>query len=151
MMKAWPRRDTRGSTSVEFAVVGMALCLITFGIIEAGLLFWVKTGMQLTAAMTARCGAIGYTYSNANNIANFACTNTSTTQNYAVSTIASTWSLTGITTSDVTLNGTNGKVTTCNGFTGNFFSVSLSHSFTNLPPPFGNISTLSTTACYPMP
>jgi Flp pilus assembly protein TadG len=147
------RRDTRASTAVEFAVVGWMLCMVTFAIVETGLLWWLKSGLQLTASMTARCGAIGYTYATSN----FLCTNTSTTQNYAVN--FATGNLTGnynpswlfanmITTADVTVNG---RVTTCNGFAGHFFSVSISSGFFRfLPPPLGNYTTLSTNACYPM-
>jgi hypothetical protein len=45
----------------------------------------------------------------------------------------------------------NGRVTVCNGFTGNFFSVSIiSNFFQFLPPPLGNFSSLTTNACFPM-
>jgi Flp pilus assembly protein TadG len=145
-------RDKTGSSTVEFAVVGWLLCMVTFAIIETGLLWWLKSGLQLTASMTARCGAMGYTY----NTSNFLCTNTSTTQNYAVNYALGLlgtngnvpWVMTNmITTNSVTVNG---KVSSCNGFTGNFFSVSISSSFfASLPPPLGNYA-LSTTACYPM-
>jgi Flp pilus assembly protein TadG len=136
--------DTRGSTSVEFAVVGMLLCLVTFGVVETGLLWWLKSGLQLTASLTARCGAVGYTYGTSK----FLCIDTLTTQNYAVAT-AQTWLIPGmITASNVTVNG---KVTSCNGSTGNFFSVSISSGyFQSLPPPLGNYTSLSTTACFPM-
>ena len=144
MSLAWPRRDRRGSTAVEFAIVGWMLCMVTFAIVETGLLWWLRTGMQAAASMTARCGAIGYTY----NTANFVCTNTTTTQNYAVNAMGG-WTLpSAIATSDVTVNG---RVTSCNGFTGNFFSVSISHTFANLPPPLGSYGALTTNACYPMP
>jgi Flp pilus assembly protein TadG len=138
------RRDKRGSTAVEFAVVGWMLCMVTFGIVETSLLWWLKTGMQAAAAAAARCGAIGYTY----NTSNFLCTNTTTTQNFAVTT-AQNWTYTPIIVNgDVTVNG---KVTSCNGFTSDFFSVHIAHTFFALPPPLGNYTTLSTTACYPMP
>ena len=138
------RRDTRGSTMVEFAIVGVLLCLVTFGVIETGLLWWLKSGLQLTAALTARCGAMGYTY----NTSNFLCTSTSTTQNYAV-TSSQAWLFPGmITVANVTVTG---KVASCNGFSGNFFSVSVTSSFFQLlPPPLGNYAALSSTACFPM-
>ncbi len=143
-MRRWLRRDTRASTTVEFAVVGTMLCLVTFGMVETGLLWWLKSGMQLTASLTARCGAIGYTYQTSN----FVCTNTSTTQNYAVATSQSWLFPNMITSANVTVNG---RVTTCNGFTGNFFSVSISSGFfQTLPPPLGNYASLQTSACYPM-
>lgn len=139
---------------MEFAIVGWMLCMVTFAIIETGLLWWLKSGMQLTASMAARCGAIGYTYGTSN----FLCTNIPTTQNYAVN--YAIGNLVGnynppwlfpnmITTANVIVNG---RVTTCNGFTGNFFSVSINSDFFRfLPPPLGNYASLSTSACYPMP
>jgi Flp pilus assembly protein TadG len=138
------RRDTRGSTAVEFAVVGSLLCLATFAIVETGLLWWLKSGMQLTASLTARCGAIGYTYGTAN----FICVDATTTKNYAVTTSQSWLFPNMIAAGNVTVNG---RVATCNGFTGNFFSVSISSSFfSTMPPPLGNYTTLATSACYPM-
>jgi Flp pilus assembly protein TadG len=138
------RHDKRGSTTVEFAIVGWMLCMVTFAIVETGLLWWLKTGMQAAASAAARCGAIGYTF----NTANFLCTNTTTTQNFAV-TSAQTWTYQPvITNADVTVNG---KVSNCNGFSHNFFSVTISHTFFALPPPMGNYTSLATTACYPMP
>jgi len=114
--------------------------------------------MQLTASATARCGAMGYTYSNANNLANFLCTNTTTTQsyavNYAIGNVAGNpsppWLVANmIATANVTVNG---RVTSCDGFTGNFFSVSITSGFFQfLPPPLGNYINLATSACYPMP
>jgi Flp pilus assembly protein TadG len=129
---------------VEFAVAGWMLCMVTFGIVETGLLWWLKSGMQLTASLTARCGAIGYTYKTSN----FVCTDTASTQNYAVG-ISQAWLFPNmITSNDVTVNG---PVTTCNGSAGNFFSVSISSGFFQfLPPPLGNYSRVATNACYPM-
>jgi Flp pilus assembly protein TadG len=144
-MLRWFRRDTKASTAVEFAIVGWMLCMVMFAIVETGLLWWLKSGMQLTASLTARCGAMGYTY----NTSNFLCTNTTTTQNYAVTTAQSWLFPNMITTGNVTVNG---RVTSCNGFTGNFFSVSMSSNFLQfLPPPLGNYTNLATNACYPMP
>ncbi len=148
MTLRWLRRDTKGSTTVEFAVVGTMLCLVTFAILEAGILFWLKSGMQAAASMAARCGAIGYTY----NTANFQCTNTATTQNYTVNS-AQTWILQNIiVASDVTVNG-RVSGSSCNAAgtpPGNYFSVSITHAVTNLPPPLSSYSTLTASACYPM-
>jgi Flp pilus assembly protein TadG len=136
------RRDIKGSTTVEFAVVGWMLCMVTFGIVETGLLWWLKSGMQVTASLTARCGALGNTYGTP------PCTSPTNTQNYAVST-ASSWLFPNmIVANNVTVNG---RVTACNGFTGNFFKVSISSNFFQfLPPPLGNYASLSTSACFPM-
>jgi Flp pilus assembly protein TadG len=139
------RTDTGGGTAVEFAIVGWMACMVTFGIVECSLLWWMKSGMQLTSAMTARCGAMGYTF----NTSSFLCTNTATTQNYAVNASQSWLFANMITTGNVTVNG---RVTSCNGVTGNFFSVSIASNFFQfLPPPLGNYTSLATSSCYPMP
>jgi Flp pilus assembly protein TadG len=144
MIRRQLRRDIRGSTTVEFAVVGSMLCMVTFGIVETGLLWWLKSGMQVTASLTARCGAIG----NNRNPSNFLCTNTSTTQNYAVSTAQSWLFPNAIVANNVIVTG---PVANCNGFAGNFFKVSISSNFFQfLPPPLGNYASLSTNACFPM-
>ena len=157
MMHRWLRRSDRGSTAVEFAIVGWMLCMVTFGIVETGLLWWLKSGMQLTASLTARCGAMGYTY----NTSSFLCTNTSTTQTYAIN--LATGNLVGnynpswlfanmITTDRITVHGRVTNSTYCNNAVGNFFSVSISSNFFQfLPPPLGNYASLTSNACYPMP
>jgi Flp pilus assembly protein TadG len=128
---------------VEFAIVGSLLALVTFAVVETGLLWWLKSGMQLTASLTARCGAIGYTYKTAN----FVCIDATTTKNYAVATSQS-WLFPNMI---VAANVTPSTVASCHGFTGNFFSVVISSSFFSaLPPPLGNYATLATSACYPM-
>ena len=140
------RRDRRAATSVEFAIVGTMLCLVTFGIVETSLLWWLRTGMEAAASMTARCGAIGYTYNTST------CTSPTATQNYAVS-AAQTWTMTlahNITASDVTVNGRVTNSPYCNNAAGSYFSVSISYNFGNLPPPLGGYSTLVASACYPM-
>jgi Flp pilus assembly protein TadG len=149
MIHRWLCRDARGSTTVEFAVVGWMLCMVTFGVFETGLVWWLKSGMQITAAMTARCGAVGYTTGAQANPSNFTCTSTSTTQNFAVNTFAPAWLFPNmITTNNVTVGG---QVASCNGVTGNFFSVSITSGFFSfLPPPLGNYTSLSASACYPM-
>ena len=147
MIHRWLRRDVGGTTTLEFAIVGWMLCMVTFAIVETGLLCWLKSGLQITASLTARCGAIGYTYGTAN----FSCTNTTTTQSYAVTTSQAWLFPNWITSGNVTVNG---RVTTCNGFTGNFFSVAVSTNsnfFSGLPLPLGNYTGLSSHACFPMP
>lgn len=149
MIRHWLGRDTTGSTTVEFAIVGWMLCMVTFAIVETGLLWWTKSGMEITATMTARCGAAGYAYGT-NATANFYCTSNSTTQTFATNSLTSYGMFPKmVNATNVTVNG---RVTTCNGFTGNFFSVSLSSGFFSfLPPPLGNYTSLTASACYPMP
>jgi hypothetical protein len=112
------------------------------GTVETGLLWWVKGATQIAAAATARCGAIGYTDSTTT------CVDTASTKSYAVS-MTQPWLFSGMVgAADVTVNG---KVSSCNGFAGSFFSVSVGSSYlSNLPPPLGNL-TLSSSSCYPMP
>jgi Flp pilus assembly protein TadG len=157
MIRKWLRRGARGATAVEFAIVGWMLCIVTFALIEVGVMWWLKSGMQLTASMTARCGAMGYTY----NTSNFLCTNTSTTQNYAVNYALGNLGNNGnvvwlvanmIITNSVTVYGPVTNSTYCHNAVGNYFAVSISSSFfANWPPPLGNIASLSASACYPMP
>ena len=162
------RRDDKASTTLEFAIVGWLLCMVTFGIIETGILWWLKAGMQVTAQETARCGAMGLTYvvvnNTTNNMANFLCPDAATTKNFAVNyavgavpsnaisnNLSPIWLLSNIvTTAGVTLNGSNGKQVGCNGAPGNYFSVTINHTF-DLPPPLSNYTALSASACYPMP
>jgi Flp pilus assembly protein TadG len=153
MIRRWLARRSKAGTAVEFAIVGWMLCMVTFAIVETGLLYWLKGGLQVVASMTARCGAISTASSNANNLTNFACTDLTNTQNYAVNTVGRIWLVPNmLTPENVVLNGTGGKVTSCNGFTGNFYQVSLSSGFfAILPPPLGNYATVSANACYPMP
>lgn len=139
-------RSRAGTTAIEFAAIGGVLCLLTCGIVETGLLCWMQNGLQITASMTARCGAIGATYSNSA----FPCATAAATKTYAANTAQSWLFGNAVTASNVTLNGTNGVVSSCNGFTGTFFSVTVSSSAMPVMPPFSNISSLSATACYPM-
>jgi Flp pilus assembly protein TadG len=140
--------DDKATTTVEFAIVGLMLCLMTFAILETGLLWWSKAEMQMTASNTARCGAVGYAYNTTN------CVSSSTTQAWALS-VANTWMFPGqITNSSITVNG---KVTggagaaNCNSAPGNYFSVTIAGNFfIHLPPPLGNYANLSATGCYPM-
>jgi Flp pilus assembly protein TadG len=140
------RRDKRGGLAVEFAVVAGLLCLMTCGIVEVGLIWWMKSGLQITASMTARCGAIGASYTGTG----IPCTTAAATQAYGVS-VAQSWMFaSAVTTSDVKLNGASGVVTSCNGFTGPFFSVTVTSEAVPGFMAFGNIRVLSASACFPM-
>ena len=136
-------RCRRAVTTVEFALIGPTLILFTFGIIEAGLLFWTKGGLQAVAALTARCGAIGYAS------ATTTCTTTVTTQNYAMA-AADKWIMPGvITAASITLTS---AAATCNTVAGKFFVVQITSSYFAsgfLPAPFSN-NNVSVTACYAM-
>ena len=53
------RQATRGTTSLEFAIVAVPLMLLLFGTIEFGRMVWALQAMQLAGDQTARCVAIG--------------------------------------------------------------------------------------------
>ena len=149
MTRRWRRLGNRGSTAVEFAVVGWMMCLVIFAIFETGLLWWAKSGMQITASMTARCGSIGYTYGSTAS----SCVDTASTQNFAVNKVASFWVIPNmITASNVTVTGRVSDSASCNAAPGNYFQVSISSNFLSLlTVPLGADSYLTTKACYPMP
>lgn len=52
-----PRRDQRGATAVEFAIVGSLLFMILFGIIQFGIAFNRAQGIQAAAREGSRLGA----------------------------------------------------------------------------------------------
>ena len=140
-MRSWSRRRDRAALTVEFAIVSALLCTAIFGVLEISLLCWLKSGIQSAAAMTARCGAVGYKYSTSS------CVSSATTQSYAVAAAQSWLFASVIAASDVTVGG---QVASCNGLAGNFFQVSINGSyFATLPPPLSSIS-VSASACYPM-
>ena len=146
MTRRWHRRGDKGGIAIEFAAVAGLLCLMTCGIIEVGIIWWMKSGLQITASMTARCGAIGASYSGSG----IPCATSSDTQAYAVSVARSWLFASAVTTSDVTLNGTGGVVTSCNGFTAPFFSVTVTSEAVPGFLAFGNVRSLSASACFPM-
>jgi Flp pilus assembly protein TadG len=140
-MSRWLRRCDRGSVAVEVSIVGLLLCTVTLAIVETSLLWWLKSGIQATAELTARCGALGYKYSTTT------CVSSTSTQSYAVTT-AQAWLFQNvIAASDVTVTG---SAPSCNGVSGTYFTVSISAAyFSFLPAPIGGI-TVSANACYPM-
>jgi Flp pilus assembly protein TadG len=138
-----PRRlrgDCHGSTAVEFAIIAAVMLPLMLGILDLGLLLWTKNALQSTAALTARCIALGSSLCAAN------------PQQFAVNT-AVQWIVPGIiTTSDVTIVTT---AASCNGAAGSygpFVTVAIVSSYwaTNvLPPPFA-ATTVQVTSCFPI-
>ena len=47
-------KDTKGTTAVEFAMVGTLMLLMLFGIIELGRIFWTQNAVQSAIELTAR-------------------------------------------------------------------------------------------------
>jgi Flp pilus assembly protein TadG len=130
--------DRRGTTAIEFALVGLVLLTLMFGGIEYARLFWTWEALQLAGDDTARCVGIGSSD----------CAMPST---YAV-TAAGNYGASGLLASNVqVVNATTSAP--CNQLAGNSaVSVTLSLPFTSpastLIP--GLNRTLTTTSCYPL-
>lgn len=52
------RRDARGASAVEFALLAPLVILMLVGIIETGRLLWTQHSLDQVAAATARCTAV---------------------------------------------------------------------------------------------
>lgn len=147
MTSAPPSRRRRrglnsGETAVEFALVGVVLFTLLFGIIGAALLMWTQNALQEAASRTARCVAIGSTecatpasYA-AGLVSGFTFAGLGNAATVAVSTGA-TCSSDGTSTGTITASYQIVKITSA------FWASGL------LPPPLSGI-TLSATACYPV-
>jgi Flp pilus assembly protein TadG len=136
----------RATTSIEFAIICAVLVPLSFAIIEGGLLLWTQGAMQSTAALVARCVAIG------SSVASSPCNTTNNAKSYAVTTANTFVPIPGLfTTSNVSIT----TVTKCpagTGANGNFQMVTITSNFwsgLSLPTPWGN-QNLSVTACYPV-
>jgi Flp pilus assembly protein TadG len=91
-------RDTRGATTLEFALVSTLLMAMIFGSIELGLMMWTRGTLQAIAAQTARCAAISSTNCN-----NSATTPPTTPQTYAAAQATALLGAGLITSSDVSV------------------------------------------------
>ena len=131
-------RDQRGTTAIEFALVGLVLLTLLFGGIEYARLFWTWEALQLAGDDTARCVGIG-------------SSDCATPSTYAV-TAAGNYGASGLLAANVQIVSATSSAP-CNQLTGNSaVSVTLSLSFTSpastLIP--GLNRTLTTTSCYPL-
>ena len=54
------RDDTRGAVIVEFTVTVAFFLLLTFGLVQAGLLLWTQAGLQHGVEYAARCASVNY-------------------------------------------------------------------------------------------
>jgi hypothetical protein len=52
--------DTRGAVLVEFTVTVSFFLVLTFGLIQAGLLLWTRAGLQHGVEYAARCASVNY-------------------------------------------------------------------------------------------
>jgi Flp pilus assembly protein TadG len=135
------RRDKRAATALEFAIIGSALCMVTFGIIETAILYWARNGLASVAAATARCTSAGYDQGTGN------CTTISSAKDFAVASANQTMLPNLITAANVTVTP---SATSCHGGSGTFVTVSITSTyFTFLPPPLNN-QNLTADACFPM-
>lgn len=132
---------TRGATAVEFALIGVPLLLLIFGIVEFGRLMWTREALHHSAIAGARC--MGMTQSACGTAGAY---DVKMTQDYVVSQ-AGSWSV-HLSTANITLN----PAATCGGVTG-FSQVTVAYTFQSLAPAL--ISTLTggrqlvATACFP--
>jgi hypothetical protein len=133
--RRWLLRDCQGTTAVEFAVIAGVLLPMLFGSLSLGFLMWTHNALQSTAALTARCVALG------------ACTRDQA-KHFAADT-AQQWIVPGIVNAQHVFIDTN--ATSCNGSAGSFVIVTIPTSFwaaNILPQPFAAIS-LQVSACFP--
>jgi hypothetical protein len=54
------RDDTRGGSLVEFTVTVPFFLALMFGLVQAGLLLWTKTGLQHGVEVATRCASVNY-------------------------------------------------------------------------------------------
>ena len=118
------RRDARGATALEFALLATPMLWLVLGTVEFGRWMWMKQALQATAAEAARCMAVlnpscasGAAYSSSN------------TTRY-VQGLASAWGV-SLTTAQITLNraASSGSVT-------GLSEVQLSYSFQSVVSTF---------------
>jgi hypothetical protein len=135
--RRWLRRDCHGTTAVEFAVIAGVLLPMLFGTLSLGFLMWTHNALLSTAALTARCIALGSSLCAAN------------PKQFAVNT-AQQWIVPGIiNTKNVIIQH---PATSCNGTAGSFVTVAITSTYWAadiLPQPFA-ATTLQVTACFPV-
>jgi Flp pilus assembly protein TadG len=128
-------RERRGAVTLEFAITATIFLTVVLGAVDLGLLCWTRNGLQLIAAMTARCAALG------------SCSDPAS---YAT-TMAESWVASGtIIKSNVSYN-ISSQCYSSQGTYNKFDMVTITSSFWAwLPPPLSNVS-LQVSACYPVP
>lgn len=128
--------DRTGVAAVEFALVASGFLLLLIGSLQVGLLLWTNNALQVTAALTARCAALG------------SCSNPAS---YAVS-LAGQWVTAGVVTaSDVTVSAASSCQGASSGYS-NFTMVTVSSEMWSnlLIEPLSGVR-LRASACYPSP
>ncbi len=141
--------DTRGSALVEFTVTLPLFLLLTFGILQAGLLLYTQVGLQHGVEVAARCASVNYSANqilpgsqSCFGVATSAVTNT-TIQNYAAQ---NSWGVNpSLSTSNFTVTPpSNGGM--CGANPG--YQVSASYTYHIMKYLFN--PTLGATSCFPI-
>jgi Flp pilus assembly protein TadG len=134
-------RNTGGASAVEFAMVALPLCLLLFGTVEFGRLYWAQHVLEETAIAAARCMAVPQTECSTGGAYDAA-----TTRAHVVSQARELGI--GLEPADVVVD----RAASCAGVTG-FSSVSLSYTFKTAVPALmtalAGEPTLSARACFP--
>jgi Flp pilus assembly protein TadG len=131
MIRSLLRAANRGETALEFAIIGALFVLLLLAPVEAGLMVWTASALQVAATQAARCDGIG------------SCSNP---QAFAAQ-LANTWIGSGA------VSAANVKVatsTTCNKETGSFVTVTVTASVWSgamLSPLF--VPSQTAQACFP--
>ncbi|MDR3474292.1 MAG: pilus assembly protein [Devosia sp.] len=138
------RRDERGTSALEFAIVAIPLMAFMFGILEFGRAIWIEEALQSTATTVARC--MGLKLTGCASSGTYSATLTSA---YAI-TVAQQWDVT-LTTANISTT----NATSCPGMTG-----STSYALVTLTYPFSTVAAslvpalasknVTGQACYPI-
>jgi Flp pilus assembly protein TadG len=135
------RRDTAGTTALEFALVTPPLMLLLLGILMSCLLYWSWQALQGAAIDTGRCAGL-----NAPNCGNPALSVTAT-QNYAVAAAQLRGLI--INTANVTVLTGAPAQAACGNTTATVVNVQMTYAFPMIayvPLP----KTLTASACFPL-
>jgi Flp pilus assembly protein TadG len=113
------RADTRGTAAMEFAIIGVALMLVTLGAIDLGLILWTQGGLQAIAAQAARCGAIQAA----------ACTGSNSVESY-IRSQANNWVMSTLSSRLTIATNSNVNTAKCPSLTvGSYETVQISTSY----------------------
>jgi hypothetical protein len=129
--------DERGAVLVEASVTMPVFLLLTFGLLQAGLVLWMQSELQHAVDMAARCAGVS-------DMAGVPpCTSIAATQAYA----AATAKAYGLPLSGAAFVVSKDDGTDCGGVPGDL--VSVSYKFNPINYIFN--LTLSAQSCYPTP
>ena len=158
------RDDTRGSALIEFTVTIPFFLVLTFGLVQAGLLLYTQNGLQHGVEVAARCASVNYS---ANQLGlNTSCLtdptsgvptpstvvgNTTYIQQYAAQ---NSWGIvpsSGFTVNAPPIAGGTGKCGTNSGTPIPGYVVSVSHVYPVINYIFSSVSvTLTAKSCFPI-